>query len=74
MKTLREGRDERSGWGRYPFWFTLLALEDVSAPGVTAERRHAAPRLERVLRRKPKIEDRYDARRRSLAERVLALC
>jgi hypothetical protein len=74
MRTLKETRDDRGGWGRYPFWYTCLALEEIDPPGAAAERRHAAPRLERVLRRRPKPDDRDDARRRALAGRILERC
>jgi len=73
MKALRAARDAKGRWGRFPFYYTLLALSDLEPPSAVSEMRYAAPPLERMLRRKPR-GDVYDVRRRTLAERVLARC
>jgi len=73
MKALRRARDAKGRWGRFPFYYTLLAVSDLELPSAVLEMRYAAPSLERMLRRKSR-GDAYDARRRTLAERVLARC
>jgi hypothetical protein len=74
MKTMAGRRKDDGTWRRYPFYYALLTLSELDVRGVVAEMRHAAPRLERVLRRRPKEGDTIDARRRAVAERVLARC
>lgn len=73
MKTLKERRDGKGRWRSFPFYYTLLALTEIDIPAAVREMRYAAPSLERVLRRKPTGE-KFDNRRRILAERVLARC
>jgi len=70
MKAARTG-DGR--WRHVPFHYVLSALVEIDAPGAVAEMRHAAPALERLLRR-PAREDAHDRRRRTLAQRILARC
>jgi len=77
---LREGiaqlaalRDRNGRWGRFPVYYTLLALSEIDLPPAVEELRHAAPVLQRMLRRAP-TGDRYDHRRRTVAERALARC
>jgi hypothetical protein len=76
LKTLRATRDRKGGWGRFPANYTLLALTETDLPAAVDEMRHAAPRLERGLKRRVagRPDDVYAARRRTLAERVLARC
>jgi len=73
MKALEAHRLGNGRWRRYPFHYTLLVLSEIDARGALAEMRHAAPVLERALRRPPR-DDPHDARRRAVAERVLARC
>lgn len=78
LKALKEHRDGKSKWRRFPYYYTLLALDDIhesefSTKNVIAEMRYAASGLERLLKRKPK-SDKYDIRRRALAERILGKC
>ncbi|NQU09941.1 hypothetical protein HQ590_04055 [bacterium] len=70
LACLRAQRDGRGRWQVFPFWYTLLALHDLSQPRALEELRYAAPALERALRGEP-TGDRYQQRRRLLAERVL---
>lgn len=72
-KGLKSLRDGEGRWQRFPYYYTLLALSEIGLPGAVAEMRYAAPRLERLLKRKPK-NDAFDERRRVLAGRVLARC
>ena len=69
---------EKNKWRRFPYYYTLLALNDIhengfSTKSVIAEMRYASSGLERLLKRKPKNE-KYDIRRRTLAQRVLEKC
>jgi len=71
IRELKKARDEKGGWRAFPFWYTLLALTEVDGAAARAEKRHSAARCERLLARKPR-GDRYDSRRRTVAERILA--
>lgn len=67
---LAEHRDGKGRWRRFPYYYTLLALTEVPGKRAVEEMRYTAPGLERMLKRKPR-GDRYDLRRRVLAERIL---
>jgi hypothetical protein len=71
VEILRKHRDSRGSWQRFPFYYTLLALIEIEGKAVTGEMRYAAPRLERMLKRRVSGE-RFDLRRRAVAERMLA--
>ena len=73
IKSLKKLRLKNSRWQRFPYHYTLLALSEIELPQAIAELRHAAPSIERLLRRKPK-DDPYATRRRVLAERILGRC
>ena len=73
MRALELHRDGSGKWRRYPFHYTLLALSEIDARGAVTEMRYAAPILERLLKR-PQRDDRFERRRRVVAERVLARC
>lgn len=73
MKALKGRRDGKGRWGSFPFYYTLLALSEIDMPAAVKEIKYAAGSIERVLRRKP-TRDKFDKRRRMLAERVLAKC
>jgi len=70
MRALKIHRDGAGKWRRYPFWYTVLTLSELDPPLAAEELRHAAPAIERSLRRAG--GDRFAQRRRALAERVLA--
>jgi hypothetical protein len=70
MEHLKEHRDGRGRWGRFPFYYTLLALTEIPGGPATAEMRYAAPGLERMLKRSGRA-DGFDRRRRAVAERIL---
>ena len=70
MQYLREHRDGRGRWRRFPFYYTLLALLEIPGRGATSEMRYAAPVLERMLTRAGRA-DRFALRRRAVAERIL---
>jgi hypothetical protein len=71
MKHLATRRQDNGRWGFYPFWYALLALTEIELPSARRELEHAAAVCERILKRKP-VDDLFAARRRALAERVLA--
>jgi hypothetical protein len=71
VEQLSQRRDGRGRWLRFPFYYTLLALAEIPGPRAAGEIRYAAPVLERMLRRRGR-GDRFDLRRRTLAERALA--
>lgn len=73
MKVLKSCRDGEGKWRRFPFYYTLLALSEINAPGAIAEMRYAAGVCERYLKRRAK-DDVMAGRRRDLAERILAMC
>jgi len=73
MRTLRSHRDGKGQWRRFPFYYTLLALSDISLASAVEEMRYAAPACERYLK-KPSTHDPFDQRRRLLAERILEKC
>jgi hypothetical protein len=58
-------------WRRFPFYYTLLALTEVEGDLPLDGLRHAAPRCERLLRRR-KAGSVLERRRRAVLERVLA--
>lgn len=73
MKALKARRDGSGRWKAFPFYYTLLALSDIDLPEARAEKRYARPACEPLVRRFPK-EDKFDQRRRLLAERILNQC
>ncbi|MFH1313467.1 MAG: hypothetical protein ABIJ00_09640 [Candidatus Eisenbacteria bacterium] len=72
VRVLQEHRDGRGRWRRFPYYYTLLALVEGGEKTAVPEMRYAAPGLERMLKRSAR-RDRYDVRRRELAQRVLEL-
>jgi hypothetical protein len=66
---LRSMRDGNGRWRRFPFWYTVLALSEMSAPEAISELRYAAPVLERAIRSTP--HGIYPRRRREVAVRAL---
>jgi hypothetical protein len=73
IKTLGQYRDSSGRWGRFPFYYTLLALSEIDLPSARKEMRYAAPICERLLKRTAS-KDKFAQRRRLLAERILAKC
>jgi hypothetical protein len=67
---LRSVRDGEHGWRKFPFWYTVLALEEMDTEEARAELRYAAPLLERASAR-PVPSAVYAARRHELATRAL---
>jgi hypothetical protein len=73
IKALKEHRKGNSEWHRFPFYYTLLALNDIKLKSALDEMRYAAPKLEKYLKR-TSSSSKYSIRRRDLAKRILAKC
>jgi hypothetical protein len=71
LRYLKEHRDGKRRWHRFPFYYTLLALSEMDGEEVALEIEYAAPVLERMLRRRSR-GGKYEKRRRAVAERLLA--
>jgi hypothetical protein len=71
IKALKSYRKGNSEWGRFPFFYTLLALNEIKLKLAIEEIRYAAPVCERYLKR-PKTSNKYSIRRHDLCERILA--
>jgi hypothetical protein len=67
---LRSVRDGEQGWRKFPFWYTVLALSEMSGREAKAELEYAAPVLERTARRR-QPSTLYGGRRQTLAARAL---
>ncbi len=70
LKSYRKGNGE---WGRFPFYYTLLALSEIDLKPAITEMRYAAPICERYMKR-AKTNNKYIVRRRDLCERILTKC
>lgn len=69
---LRAHRTRDGKWSVFPFWYTVLALFEIDLPVARDELRHAAPALERAVRRAPAPTTRA-SRRHELASRALTV-
>jgi len=70
LKSYRKGNGE---WGRFPFYYTLLALSEIDLKPAITEMQYAAPICERYLTR-TKNNNKYSVRKYNLCERVLVKC
>lgn len=71
MQELKKSRLETGKWRLFPFFWTLSALVEIDTKDAVEEMRHAAPAIERSL--KKSAEDPiYDKRRKAISEMVLA--
>ncbi|HUK83455.1 MAG TPA: hypothetical protein VLZ12_12590 [Verrucomicrobiae bacterium] len=73
LNALRRNRLGNGRWRRFPFFYTLLALEELGLPAALAELRYAAPACERCLKRTANGSP-FTNRRRLLLQRVLEKC
>jgi hypothetical protein len=69
---IQDSRDGKGRWERFPFYYTLLALGEVSDEAARRELRYAVPACERALSRSSG-SDVYDARRKAVLDRILTL-
>jgi hypothetical protein len=70
LQYLREHRNGKGRWRRFPFYYTLLALTEIPGRRANSEIKYAAAGLERLLKRRTS-GGRFDLRRRTIAERIL---
>ncbi len=70
MKLLKAQRDDKGGWRRFPFYYTLLALSEIDLSAARSEMRHAEMRCERLLAR-TKPAGAIAKRRIAVLERIL---
>jgi hypothetical protein len=71
LKVLRRYRDGTGRWRRFPFYYTLLALNEMESNLADRELRYAAPVCERLLKRKAG-KNKFAIRRVVLLGKVLA--
>ncbi len=69
LHVIREHRDGKGRWKRFPFYYTLLALLEVGTPSANGELEYACPACRRVVNRASSGD--YVTRRRRILERVL---
>jgi len=67
LNSLRAGKGK---WRRFPFYYTLLALNEIDMKPAQEEMRYAALAMENYLKR-VKVTDKYAGRRRRLFENIL---
>jgi hypothetical protein len=67
---LKSYRDGKGTWGRFPFYYTLLALSEINHPIAKKEIRYAKPVIERKLRRVNK-NGKFSKRKYDLLLKVL---
>jgi hypothetical protein len=68
LRTMRDGTGE---WRKFPFWYTVLALTEMTTSEAARELEYAAPLLERAAARQPGPATSAE-RRHELAARALA--
>ncbi|MCA9758561.1 MAG: hypothetical protein KDA27_22385 [Candidatus Eisenbacteria bacterium] len=74
LRWLHSMRNGSGKWNRLPFWYTVLALDEIDLPAAQKEIHYAAASLERAAKKKPAGGNESDAaiRRQALAVRALA--
>ena len=70
LATLRASRDAAGGWGRFPFYYTLLLLSEIPVDLSRPELEHCRARVESAVRLLAHRSDRYSVRRRELLRRI----
>ncbi len=72
MRILKHHRDDKGGWRRFPFYWTLSALIEIDSSLVKDEIRYLEPKLERLTKRL-KTYNTITQRRRAVVERALEM-
>ncbi len=67
---LHGSRDESGKWGRYPFYYTLLALSEINDDSAIKEINYAMPACERAFKRLHK-KGKFAKRRYDLLMRIM---
>lgn len=70
LMSLHSNRDEAGKWGRFPFYYTLLALSEIDDPLATKEINYALPACERALKRLDN-RSKFSKRKKELLLRIL---
>jgi hypothetical protein len=73
LKTLKECRTGNGRWRNFPFYYTSLVLTEMESAAAKVELQYVAPVFERAMKRKQNVEEKFQARRSALAQRVLEL-
>jgi len=73
MVALKARRTDDGRWRRFPFYYTLLALSEMSLKAALNEMQYAAPLLERYVKRRV-ADSLFSERRHILCDRVLPKC
>lgn len=71
IKVLHDMHDGAGRWGRFPFFYTLLALSEIDHPLAQKEINYAMPECERIFNRLNK-KNKFSKRKRDLLMRVMA--
>jgi len=69
---IRDHRDGNGRWDRFPFYYTVLALSEIVGDAARSELRYSVPAIERARPRSSQNQT-FDARRRALLDRIIAL-
>jgi hypothetical protein len=77
LRALKDHRSQNSQWHRFPYYYTLLALDEMLDKGIAvkqvlAEIKYASGKLEKTVRTKFSQRSKYVQRRLVLAERILS--
>lgn len=70
IMSLHSNRDETGKWGRFPFYYTLLALSEIDDTMAVKEINYAMPACERALKRMNK-ENMFSRRKRDLLLKIM---
>lgn len=70
IKVLKKHRDGKGRWRRFPFYYTLLVLNELEDKYANEEIHYASKACERLLKRKTK-ENNISQRRKVLLQKVL---
>ena len=70
LASLARHRDGNGGWGRFPFYYTLLFLADLGPQRAAEEMDYCAPRLGNLQRLLERKTDAFSSRRLALINRL----
>lgn len=70
IEVLEKYKDKSGTWGRFPFYYTLLALSEVNHPAARKEIEYALPKIEKKLSRL-KNTGKFTQRRKDLLQRLM---
>jgi len=70
IRSLHSNRDEAGKWGRFPFYYTLLALSEIEDEAALKEINYAMTACERALKRMNKTNT-FSRRKRDLLLKIM---